>query len=154
MPTDSAGSGHTGLSDGVASATRGKEKGRRGQTCILMPPDPRKRSDVAPCGGTRPGATAHGAVLHLACGRLTAVSVFAMTRPSHARRRTAAEVAFGDVHVVEVPVELHMRRADLAADSYWLGAAVETMPLVVDADVHRLEDQHHVVPLSDRSGAF
>ena len=65
-----------------------------------------------------------------------------------------AQIAFADLHVIEVPVDLDVRRSDLAADVHGVDRAVETVTLVVHADVHRLEDQHHVVRFRDRSHAL
>src|SRR5262249_44213083 len=53
----------------------------------------------------------------------------------------AAQVAFGDVVVVEVEQDLHVRRADRLDESHTGLAAVEAVALVIDADVHRLQDQ-------------
>src|SRR5690606_16721843 len=52
-----------------------------------------------------------------------------------------AEVTFGDLHVVQVPVDLDVRRADALADRDGRCAAVQAVAGMVDADVHRLEDQ-------------
>ena len=47
---------------------------------------------------------------------------------------------------------LDVLRIDCLEDAHRRVAAVEAVPLVIDADVHRLQDQRHVVLLGDRHG--
>jgi hypothetical protein len=65
-----------------------------------------------------------------------------------------AEIALADLHVVEIPVDLAVFGVHFAANAHGVGAAVKAMALVIDPDVHRLEDHRHVVLLADRHGAF
>ena len=66
--------------------------------------------------------------------------------------QATAEISLGDLHVVQIPVDLHVRGADLLADADRRRAAVQTVPLVVDPDVHWFEDQQQVVVFGDRRG--
>src|SRR5262245_58798801 len=65
----------------------------------------------------------------------------------------AAEIAFGDLQMIEVGEHLHVGRVDGTKDADGRITAVKAMPLVIDADIHRLEDQGDIVPLGDGGAA-
>src|SRR5262245_44303634 len=64
---------------------------------------------------------------------------------SHPLTEMAAQVALGDMHVMAVPVYLDPGRVDGLDDLHRRSAAIKTVALVIDADVHWLEDQHDLV---------
>lgn len=66
----------------------------------------------------------------------------------------ATQVSFGDLHVVEVPVNLHVLRVNLSADSQRIGAAVQAVSWVVHSAIHGFEYQNDPVPFCDGSGAL
>ncbi len=62
------------------------------------------------------------------------------------------EIAFADLHVVEIPIDFDVRRVDLLANTDGSGTSVETVTFVIDPDVHGLERQHHLETLGNGSG--
>ena len=63
----------------------------------------------------------------------------------------AAEIAFGYLHMVEIPVDLDAWRIYLFADANSRWASVKGVPFMINPDIHRLKDHDDPMTLGNRS---